>query len=96
MSFVTTQALLSLWPFLKRAIFGDRDPKEVVLENRHITFMLVCVLLMLTTIFKLGDALDVVKAEKHAIVRELEGVKATQCFPDSDEDRRKRLDALLK
>jgi hypothetical protein len=95
MSFVTTQALLSLWPFLKRAIFGDRDPKEVVLENRHITFMLVCVLLMLSAIFKVGAELDAVKTEKHAIVRELEILKATQCVPDSD-DRRKRLDELLK
>lgn len=92
---VTTQALLSLWPFLRRAIFGDRAIKEVLLENRHITFMLFCIMMMLCTIFWVGSELDSVKAEKHAIVQELEDLKATHSTPDIDA-RRRRLDALLK
>jgi hypothetical protein len=92
---LTTQALLSLWPFLKRAIFGERVVKEVLLENRHITFMLFCIMLMLATIFWVGSELDAVKAENHAIVRELEDLKATHSTPDVDA-RRRRLDELLK
>lgn len=92
---VTTQALLSLWPFLRRAIFGERAVKEVLLENRHITFMLFCIMLMLTTVFWVGHELDVVKAEKHVIARELENLKATHSNPDIDA-RRRRLDELLK
>lgn len=92
---LTTQALLSLWPFLKRAIFGEREVKEVLLENRHITFMLFCIMLMLATIFWVGSELDAVKAENHAIVRELEDLKATHSIPDVDA-RRRRLNELLK
>lgn len=92
---VTTQALLSLWPFLRRAIFGERAVKEVLLENRHITFMLFCIMLMLTTVFWVGHELDVVKAEKHVIAQELENLKATHSAPDVDA-RRRRLDELLK
>lgn len=92
---VTTQALLSLWPFLRRAIFGDRSIREVLLENRHITFMLFCIMLMLATIFWVGSELDVVKAENVSIAQELEDLKATIQAPDIDA-RRRRLDELLK
>lgn len=95
MVIVTTQALLSLWPFLKRAIFGERAIKEVLLENRHITFMLFCIMLMLATIFWVGSELDVVKAENVSIAQELEDLKATIQAPDIDA-RRRRLDELLK
>jgi hypothetical protein len=95
MVIVTTQALLSLWPFLKRAIFGERAIKEVLLENRHITFMLFCIMLMLATIFWVGTELDVVKAENHVIARELKDLKATYEITDLD-GRRRRLDELLK
>lgn len=92
---ITTQALLSLMPFLKRMIFGDREVKEVLRENKYITFMLFCIMLMLSTIFWVGSELDAVKAENHTIVRELEDLKATQSTPDLDA-RRRRLDELLK
>lgn len=92
---ITTQALLSLWPFLKRMIFGDRDVKEVLRENKYITFMFFCILMLLSTIFWVGGELDAVKAENRAIVRELEDLKATQVAPDLDA-RRRRLDELLR
>lgn len=92
---ITTQALLSLWPFLKRMIFGDRAVKEVLRENKYLTFMLLCVMMLLATVFWVGTELDAVKAENHAIVRELEDLKATQNTPDLDA-RRRRLDELLK
>jgi cell division protein FtsB len=95
MVIVTTQALLSLWPFLKRAIFGEREIKEVLLENRHITFMLFCIMLMLATIFWVGTELDVVKAENQTIAQELKDLKATYETTDLDA-RRRRLDDLLK
>jgi len=95
MVIVTTQALLSLWPFLKRAIFGERAIKEVLLENRYITFMLFCIMLMLATIFWVGTELDAVKAENRVIVQELKDLKATYEKPDFDA-RRRRLDDLLK
>ncbi len=90
-----TQALLSLWPFLKRMIFGDRSWKEVVLDNRYITFLLLCVLLLLASVHIVGNELVAVRAERAAIVQELEDLKATQCVPD-DDARRRRLDELLK
>uniref|UniRef100_A0AB39CD45 Uncharacterized protein n=1 Tax=Pseudomonas phage RVTF4 TaxID=3236931 RepID=A0AB39CD45_9VIRU len=92
---VTTQALLSLWPFLKRMIFGDRAVKEVLRENKYITFMLFCILMLLSTVVWVGNELDAVKAENRAIVQELEDLKATQGTPDLDA-RRRRLDDLLK
>lgn len=92
---VTTQALLSLWPFLRRAIFGERAIKEVLLENRSITVMFMCIMIMLGTIFWAGSELDAVKAENRAIVQELENLKATHSKPDLDA-RRRRLDELLK
>lgn len=92
---VTTQALLSLWPFLKRMIFGDREVKEVLRENKYITFMLICILMLLSTVVWVGNELDAVKAENRVIVRELEDLKATQAAPDID-DRRRRLDELLR
>lgn len=92
---VTTQALLSLWPFLKRMIFGDREVKEVLRENKYITFMLVCIFMLLSTIFWVGSELDDVKAENRVIARELEVLKATPPVDDLDA-RRRRLDDLLK
>lgn len=39
---LTIKALLLIWPFLKRALFGDRTIKEVVLANKHITVVYIC------------------------------------------------------
>ena len=52
-------------------------------------------MLMLATIFWVGNELDAVKAENHSIVQELEDLKATHSNPDIDA-RRRRLDELLK
>ena len=90
-----TQALLSLWPFLKRMIFGDRSWKEVVLDNRYITFLLMCILILLASVHMVGNELVAVRTERALIVQELEALKAASCVPD-DDARRRRLDDLLR
>lgn len=40
------KAIQLLWPFLKRAIFGDRTIREVLLEHKHVTYMFAILLFM--------------------------------------------------
>ena len=40
------KAIHLLWPFLKRAIFGDRTIREVLLEHKHVTYMFAILLFM--------------------------------------------------
>jgi hypothetical protein len=92
---VTTQALLTIWPFLKRAIFRDRPILQVVLENRHITFMFLLLGLLFSTVVWVTRELEVVKVENVRLRSELEGVR-TQIDSADIIARKKRLDELLK
>lgn len=57
------KALLLFWPFFKRALFGDRTIKEVVLANKHITVVNVCLVLMFLAFMNASIELSVVKSE---------------------------------
>lgn len=60
---LTIRALLLFWPFLKRALFGDRTIKEVVLANKHITVVNACLVLMFLAFMNATIELSVVKSE---------------------------------
>lgn len=50
------KALPLLIPFLKRALFGDKLIKEVLLENKHITlFFSIILLLCFILVFAVQD-----------------------------------------
>ena len=93
---VTIKALLLIWPFLKRAVFGDRTIKEVMLENKHVTFMFAVVVILLLSFFMTVSELDEVRSENVALKKQL-----AQVCPTLDKDaalkaRRKALGDLLK
>lgn len=89
------KALLLFWPFLKRALFGDRTIKEVVLANRHITVVNACLVLMFLAFMNATIELSVVKSENirlrehSALVCEVPKVKSLI-------ERRKLLGDILK
>lgn len=63
---LTIRALLLIWPFLKRALFGDLTVKEVVLANMHLTTVYVCLCLSIYMQLYSVVELSVVKSERHA------------------------------
>lgn len=93
------KTLIILWPFLKNVVFKDRTVLEVLANNKHITLMMVMVLLMMLTIVSATNKLSAVN--KHAtsthellaeakekivqLEQELEVVKASikECPPPS-------------
>ena len=92
---LTAKALLLLWPFLKRAIFGDRTVKEVMLENKHVTFMFAIVLMLsMSLILTIGELNDV-KSENWKIKQRPECVCVINEF-DSLQARRRLLGEILK
>ncbi|BDR26953.1 hypothetical protein RVBP20_1940 [Pseudomonas phage sp. NK1] len=93
---LTIKALLFVWPFLKRAIFGDRTIKEVLLENKHVTAMLILVVILLGTLFIVTSELKSVKARNWAVKAEMDRLK--KMTPEKAEmlERRRRLNDLLK
>lgn len=60
---LTMKALMLAWPWLKRAIFGDRTVREVVWENKHLTIMGGLVLVMLWVFLALFTEHLALKAE---------------------------------
>lgn len=89
------KALLLFWPFLKRALFGDRTIKEVVLANKPITVVNVCLVLVFLAFINATIELSVVKSENVRLLKET----ATMCEVTSDVsllDRRKLLGDILK
>ncbi|BEG72428.1 hypothetical protein [Pseudomonas phage PA1C] len=92
---LTAKALLLLWPFLKRAIFGDRTVREVMLENKHVTFMFAMVLVLAMSLMLTIGELNDVKSENWKLKQRPECV----CDVDSVESlqaRRKLLGEILK
>lgn len=63
---LTIRALLFIWPFLKRGLFGDLTFKEVVLANVHITIVYICACALAFMLVYVGLELTVVKSEKIA------------------------------
>lgn len=63
---LTIRALLFIWPFLKRGLFGDLTLKEVVLENLHITVVYLCAIALAFMMVYACIELNVVKSEKIA------------------------------
>lgn len=93
---MTLQALLTVWPFFKRMVFGDRTVKEVLKENIHLTVMMLLVILSLGATVSVTRELNTVKTELHATKLELKGLKSNYATDSSVVDRRKRLDQLLR
>jgi hypothetical protein len=52
------KALVLLWPFLKAAVFKERTVKEVILENKHLTGMLLLLCLLTGALFMTTLALS--------------------------------------
>lgn len=93
---MTLQALLTVWPFFKRMIFGDRTVKEVLKENIHLTVMMVLVILSLGATVSVTRELNSVKTDLHDTKVELNLLKSAYATDDSVIERRKRLDQLLR
>lgn len=88
------KALLLIWPFLKRGLFGDLTVKEVVLANMHLTTVYICLCILIYLQFYAIVELSVVKSEKHLAV-------AAMCVkPETIEDtlvhRRQMFGEILK
>lgn len=89
------KALLLIWPFLKRAIFGDRTIKEVVLANIHITVVNVCLVVVFLAFINAMIELSVVKSENISLREHL----SLTCEVPKDVsliERRKMLGDILK
>lgn len=91
---LTAKALLLLWPFLKRAIFGDRTVREVMLENKHVTFMFATVLILSTSLILTIGELNDVKSENWKL-KQRECICDTTMV-DSLQARRQLLGEILK
>lgn len=92
---LTIRALLLFWPFLKRALFGDRTIKEIVLANKHITVVNVCLIVVFLAFMNTLIELNVVKSEN---VR-LEVQLTQMCIVPKEDNlnlRRKLLSEILK
>lgn len=92
---LTIRALLLIWPFLKRALFGDLTIKEVVLANLHITVVYVCLCLMIYAQLYTVVELSVVKSE-NIMVTETMCTVTTDVSTDTLIVRRKLLGEILK
>lgn len=74
---LTIRALLLIWPFLKRALFGDLTIREVVLANLHITIVYGCLCAVVYAQLYSIVELSVVKSEKTLVA-------ATMCAKPVD------------
>lgn len=68
---LTIRALLFIWPFLKRALFGDLTIKEVVLANWHITVVYLCLCVVVYMQLYTVVELSVVKSENHVLLESM-------------------------
>lgn len=93
---MTLQALLTVWPFFKRMVFGDRTVKEVLKENIHLTIMMLLVILSLGATVSVTRELNTVKTDLYTTRMELKGLKSATVPDGTAVDRRKRLDQLLR
>lgn len=92
---LTIRALLLFWPFLKRALFGDRTIKEVVLANKHITVVNLCLVAVFLAFINATIELSVVKSENLQLISQLTQIcKAPNV--NTLLERRKHLGDILK
>ena len=92
---LTIRALLLFWPFLKRALFGDRTIKELVLANKHITVVNVCSIVVFLAFMNTLIELNVVKSENVRLEVQLTQM-CTMPMETSLQMRRKLLGEILK
>lgn len=90
------KALLLFWPFIKRAIFGDRTIKEVVLANKHMTVVNVCMVLMFLAFMNATIELSVVKSDNLHLKDEAPVVCPPSVIEDTLSARRKAMVEFLK
>lgn len=57
----------ALWPFLKRAIFGDRSIKEALMDNKQVTLFFLVILLLCFTLILTVKETGEVKKEVHVL-----------------------------
>ena len=88
------KALLVIWPFLKSAIFKERNVGEVLRENKHITGMLSLILLLAFSLMLTTSALSTYK-ERYAKLQSAVKEQGADCLGDESDKRRKRLIELL-
>lgn len=88
------KALLVIWPFLKSAIFKERDVIEVLRENKHITAMLALILLLALSLIMTTSALSEYK-ERYSKLQSAVKEQGADCLGDEPDKRRKRLIELL-
>lgn len=86
-----------VWPWLKAAIFKDRTVMEVIVENKHLTGMLLllCLLIgaLLMTTFALSDTKDAYRVARD----QLEQLHRTGvCIAPATTFDRARLDSLMQ
>lgn len=88
------KALLLLWPFLRRAIFGDRSWREVVVENKHVVALWFMIIILIFVGAVQYITLHAVKSENISLKLEL----AQVCPAPNDTlvERRALLGELLK
>lgn len=92
---LTIRALLLFWPFMKRALFGDRTIKEVVLANKHISVVNACMVAVFLAFINATIELSVVKSENVQLINQLTQVcKVTAA--ETLLDRRRHLGDILK
>lgn len=88
------KALLLLWPFLRVAIFGNRNVKQVLLENKHIVVMHGCLVVVSICAFTLWFAYEDVKSDNSVLKYQLAQICPTP--RDTFLTRQKELSDLLK
>lgn len=93
---LTIKALLLLWPFLKRGLFGDLTIKEVVLANKHIAVVCICLGLVTAALFYTVVQLSVVKSELKVHCHELCTNACDNSTSDVLQVRRRLLGEILK
>lgn len=93
---LTIKALLLFWPFLKRAVFGERTVKEVMLENKHVTFMFAVVVVLLLSFFVTVSELNEVRTENVSLKSQLHQMCIAPATDLTLSARRKILGELLK
>ena len=89
------KSLFLLWPFLKRAVFGNKTIKEVLRENRNVTFVFT-VLIVISLSFSLAlTELEDVRVENNELKRKILSVEVISPETPPIINRRSRLDDAL-
>ena len=88
------KALIVIWPWLKTAIFKEGTVAEVVAENKHLTFMLVLIVVLILSLVITTSALSDYKEDYRAVIEKMKESQY-QCVPEDVELRKQRLTEML-